>query len=542
MNCIIVLIIFLLIIIIISNLSLFNNYNIVEKYVSDNSNKIITDINKDYHILDELNNKELSNNIKKKLLKLKTKSSDIEKRIKNESNTAKEILSTLDYIDGYSKPPIQNMYCKEHDIGYRYDNLHGCAKHCSLNDNCYSFSYSENDQKCYLSSNCYATNSEGNDNLLDEEQNILQRQINAIYKQGNTLYIKDPKDFPMKNYNVQIGKRCNDKSFKIDNQIKKINYKIDNNDGSTIGEDNVYCDPLTGKGDCYIKNCAKECENNDDCISFQYDLDNNECILNKNCYKNSGYQCVIDTNQYDCGDESTTDPINNREIYNYDSDKITYENNTFISDKLNYINSEIKENLSNDDKLNIIQSECESICELDDNCKGFDYTSTGKDKCRFSKNDSVKFVKNSNRKYCSKPINEKNINLYSRIVLANGKKEPSNIKCDICEVDTITDNVFLKLYRKENDGKPILTYINDRNNITEVRSVYKSNFEKFEISENTCLQLFSEINYKGDCKTIESDNNKFLLSDLEETIKNFNSFKILNGSCSSNDINDCNTS
>ena len=555
MNCIIVLII-LLVIIIISNLSLFNNYNIVEKYVSDYSTDIINDINSNYRKLDKLNNKDLSEDIKAKVSELETKSSYIEQKIKCENNDGEEILNTLNYIDGYNKPTIQNMYCTEHDIGERHDTLHGCAKHCSENDNCYSFSYSNDEQKCNLSSNCYAPNSEGN-NLSDTETKNLKRQTNAVHKPGHLLYIKDPDIFPMKNYNVQIGKKCNDKffNFKSHNQIKKIIYHKNSEGEGTNNCDpitdkggdchNIKCDPITGKGgDCYIKNCAQECQDNSECISFQYDLDNNECILNKNCYKNSGNQCIIDTNQYDCGNGSTTDPENNREIDNYEKYKITYDNNTFISDKLKYINNNL-DNLSKDDKLNAIQSECESICELDNNCTGFDYIDTGKDKCRFSSDSTLSFNKTkNNRKYCSKPKNEKNINLYSRIILDDTQEEPDNIKCNICEADAITDKVFLKLYRNENDGKPLFIYINDRNNITDVRSIYSSssNFEKFEKSDNTCLQLFSEINYKGYCKIIEADNNIFRLSDLEDSIKNFNSFKMLNGSCSSNDINDCNTS
>ena len=544
-------------IIIISNLSLFNNYNIVEKYVSDNSNDIIKEINSNYHKLDKLNNKDLSDKINARVVELDNTLIKITDRIESENSEGEEILNTLNYIDGYNKS-IQNMYCTEHDIGERHDTLHGCAKHCSENDNCYSFSYSNDEQKCNLSSNCYASNSEEN-NLSSTETKNLKRQTNAVHKPGHLLYIKDPDIFPMKNYNVQIGKKCNDEffNFKSDNPIKKIIYKKNSEDTkNSEGTNNCdpitdkgsdchikKCDPITGKGgECYIKNCAQECEDNSECISFQYDLDNNECILNKNCYKNSGNQCIIDTNQYDCGNGSTTDPENNREIDNYEKYKITYDNNTFISDKLKYINNNL-DNLSKDDKLNAIQSECESICELDNNCTGFDYIDTGKDKCRFSSDSTLSFNKTkNNRKYCSKPKNEKNINLYSKIILADTQLEPHNIKCNICQVDAITDKLFLRLYRTEKSSTPTVTYINDRNNITDVRSLYYSNFERFVKSENTCLQLFADIDYKGTCQTIDSDKEKFSLSELKDSIKNFKSFKMYPDKCELNDNNNCNPS
>ena len=113
MNCIIIFII-LLVIIIISNISLFNNLNIIERY--ETGNVTIDNINQEYQKLDNINNKDLNIIINNKFNDLKEKSNDITNRIIKEGEGADEILSTINYLDGYDIP-IDNKYCIEQDIG-----------------------------------------------------------------------------------------------------------------------------------------------------------------------------------------------------------------------------------------------------------------------------------------------------------------------------------------------------------------------------------------------------------------------------------------
>ena len=485
MKYIIVFIIFLFIIIIINNLFLVSS---IEKF---EENSTIDIINQNIRTLNSENNTDILNesaNDKKRLQEIIRK---LDEKISEKNTEAEGIIHELDHINGYTK--IQNRYCPNPDIEHRYDTLKGCSEKCSNNENCFSFSYNTEHNNCQLTTNCY----------YDSDENLEENVTLYDYRKRNSkpsseghysLYIKDPHEFPMKNYGAQIGKMCNEKSFERTGNV--ISQKqVDN-----------------------IKDCAEGCQNNEDCISFEYNFDNNNCTLNKLCYNNSGYQCVVDVNEYICNSSDNGSQIlDESTIIDYNS-----------GDSDNYLYNTIKDRLENISRLKDVEnikSDCHSICQSDSNCKGYDYNSEG---CRFSTSTEVNTQEITDRRFCTKPLNSnlERINLYTKYNL--GKKKIQNVNCNICEVDAIPDNYYLQFFKNITDNEPNLTFINSRNNIGDLGNI-SPQFKKLVKSKNTSLQIFKNINFQGEPRVYRPQQHTINISDIDNEYKNFKSFKLIVG-------------
>ena len=127
-----------------------------------------------------------------------------------------------------------------------YDAIKICAKNCNSNNNCVSFNYDKNENKCQLSSICSLNNTQNNDDF--------------------DLYFKKTADpnSPLTDYILYQNSKC-----------KKT---------STILEENPF----------NLKDCAQVCSDNPKCISFDYNTDTSKCNLTTDCYNENS----LDSDNY----------------------------------------------------------------------------------------------------------------------------------------------------------------------------------------------------------------------------------------------------
>ena len=166
-----------------------------------------------------------------------------------------------------------------------------CAKLCEDdNDECLAFSYKDepDDQECRLSSICTERNSNDNEKF--------------------NLYIKknlDYTQFPLTNYKIDYNKKCrNDIYYNKENNIRN--------------ETNIL-----------LKDCAKICNEDKNCISFEQNRENNgTCSPKSECYEHG---CLESSG-------SSTGNCSNTSLY---SKKLLIPDNTKVPD---YINCKVCKN------------------------------------------------------------------------------------------------------------------------------------------------------------------------------------------------------
>ena len=174
----------------------------------------------------------------------------------NNKNKIEEIIRNLDVLKNYHtdeddnkqrtvSPEYRGKKCKESNLDLS-GNVQGvnalkiCAYNCNKDDNCVSFNYNTKTKKCRLSSLCSLNN------LDEESQN----------SDDFDLYFKKTADAnsPLVNYTLYSNQKCRDTSNTLTHESNTL------------------------------KDCAQNCTDNPQCISFDYNKNNKECRLTTDCY------------------------------------------------------------------------------------------------------------------------------------------------------------------------------------------------------------------------------------------------------------------
>jgi hypothetical protein len=160
--------------------------------------------------------------------------------------------------------------CKERvEIGKSNDSTESCAKKCYKDPTCLSFSINSNpdfaDTRCSLSKSCYSGNSKPN-----KDYNMYTKS-----NQGDSLP-------SLTSFNQHTNSTCN-----FANKLGESKETIDQ--------------------------CATLCKNNDKCVSFIHDKNNDKCFLTDNCYTNMG---KVDDTKFDMYMKtiSKTKPVSQHEL------------------------------------------------------------------------------------------------------------------------------------------------------------------------------------------------------------------------------------
>lgn len=168
-----------------------------------------------------------------------------------------------------------------------------CSRKCDNDgDNCLAFSYKDepNDQECRLSSICTERNANSNDKF-------------NLYIKKNLNYTQ----FPLTNYKIDYNKKCRSDIY--------------NNKENTIRDSNKT-----------LSECAKLCNNDVNCISFEYNPNDKLCSPKSVCYEHGCLESSTD---------SSTSPIDNCNTISLYSKKLLIPDNTKVPD---YINCELCNN------------------------------------------------------------------------------------------------------------------------------------------------------------------------------------------------------
>ena len=195
----------------------------------------------------------------------------------------------------FEKPCDNNdtNYEEHSTINRNPKSLQECADSCNDATDCIAFSYKDklNDQVCRLSSVCTDKNANKNEDY-------------TLYVDENINY----SNFPLSNYKIDYNKKC-----KTDVYAYKQNY---------TSQENITKD-----------DCARECNNDSNCIAFEYEPSSTQfkvgtCKKQSDCYTNG---CLESSG-------SDADFCNNTSLY---SKKVLIPDNTKVPD---YINCDVCEN------------------------------------------------------------------------------------------------------------------------------------------------------------------------------------------------------
>jgi hypothetical protein len=173
--------------------------------------------------------------------------------LEQNKESVEEIIRGLDVLSPYEtdlneftkertvKSEYNGKKCKDTNLDLRgsaqgNDALEICAINCKNTPECNSFHYDKVNKLCRLSSLCTLNNAD-NDNDFD-----------LYFKIGGDVYN------PLTNYTLYSNKKCK-------------------NTTNTLSHESPT-----------IRDCAENCTNNPECISFDYNTNNNTCRLTKDCY------------------------------------------------------------------------------------------------------------------------------------------------------------------------------------------------------------------------------------------------------------------
>jgi len=188
--------------------------------------------------------------------------------------------------------------CDDTDTNYvEYSTINGnpksiqeCADLCDESKDCIAFSYKDNfnDQVCRLSSLC-------------TDRNANKNQDYTLYVDENINY----SNFPLSNYKIDYNKKCDEKLY-----VNKQNYEV---------EDNIT-----------KSSCAKQCNDDKNCIAFEYTPppvnsdEHGKCRKQSHCYTNG---CLVSDDKSSDADYCTTTSLFSK--------KVLIPDNTIVPDNIN---------------------------------------------------------------------------------------------------------------------------------------------------------------------------------------------------------------
>jgi hypothetical protein len=365
----------------------------------------------------------------------------------NEINTETNELENK-YNDNYNIiknfKPYEDLKCLNGDLKKKYQTLKNCSDLCKNDNNCLSFSHDKNNNECILSTFCHPETK------------------STTTKFNNTLYIKKKNDeinHDITNYTISENQECNNLCY---------------NDIINEHTDGGYTDTKVYN----VHSCATECENASKCASFEYNFDDNECTLRKQCKQGKHLK---NSNEYVCdkGQPNTSATILKEIIFERDPlRKIT----DLSLDKYSLYN---------------LNSKCKEKCdENKEACEGYSYEfSKEKNICNlYSKIDINNLNKELETPFiniCKKP-RQMIKHLYTKkkaqdtfkldIVSDENDENDENDECNaVCE-EQINDNVpFIKFFNSYDDVNYSYITFTNMYNIKEIEDFDIKNYKYFSI-------------------------------------------------------------
>ena len=435
-KCFIKIILFFIFILILINLinliNLQKKNNIVENFdlgdtIIDNlDNKINVELtNKINNLIDDISDTS-PQSLTNKIENLYDRTKNLYDNINNTKNDCenKFDLDFSNIVGNYNSHKDKKCLKNISDILDAKHNLSSCSKLCNNNINCMSFSYDKNTNDCRLSTICHPdTNTTFTKNY------------------SNTLYVKKDNNQVIKNYKLNKNQQCNNLCH---NDI------IDSSSKNTVHD------------------CANNCENNNDCVSFEYNFTDKICDLRSECKQGAH---IEDSNEYNCD----TGQIKNGKIinsFNYDVNRNKNSNNN----ELDYYS------------MHDLKKKCANSCSNNVNCNAFTYEFTDVDN-NCSLYEKLEIEKNISKKFkniCKKPDKIIKKNLYTKKISAdNAEKQAqlsSNNKCEaLCE-NNVNDSIpYIKFFKNKNDANYSYITFTDMYNVKEIEGFNLMDYKFIEI-------------------------------------------------------------
>tara|TARA_B100001109_G_C18854313_1_gene470907 strand:+ start:274 stop:1944 length:1671 start_codon:yes stop_codon:yes gene_type:complete len=423
--------------------SLDKNNNIVEKFYNNINNEIVNDeINEDIQAIQQ-DIDTLRLDIDNKINSVQNLYNDTQ-ILNEEVNDAKDEWNNIyrEYTqvnNAFEGIPNRKCFKNKTDILDIKKTLMKCAEECENDDNCFSFSHDRNNNDCRLSTVCN----------YEDGQNIEDKTTKLDY--GNTLYVKKNKANTINNFNLNKNRQCNDLCY---NDI------LDNGETRV---DNVHI-------------CANSCNNNQDCVSFEYifnpDDDQNNCILRGQC--NEDYH------------------IENSETYNCFKGQVNQDN--YPIDQINYRTDGRGDNQLDEYSLRDLKRQCTNECRNNYNCNGFSYYIDDNNiNCDlYNEINYTQTLGSEFKNICILNPDAKKKNLYTHKVRKNSDLD-SDKSCDgLCEYSISADTPYIKFYKDSTHKNYDYITFSDMYNIQNLTDFNFENYTHIVVQKGYEAKFFND--------------------------------------------------
>ena len=269
-----------------------------------------------------------------------------------------------------------------------------------------------------------------------------------------------------------------------------------------------------------VQDCARECSERDDCISFSYkegngEIDEQECILSSVCTGSNATPNSDDNLYTKKRDDYIQFPLLK---YNPNYNKIC-KNNVYQN---------IETNL-NDGIMSL--GSCATQCESSTECIAFEYnpaTQLCSPKNECYEDGCLEESSNDVTDNCN------NTTLYSmKETYMGGKNSPSYYSCNDCDNNkTIYNEAFLRFYTNDTDTASLIY----TNHVANIGTDTLIEMTHYKITQGYQVQVFANNNFEGEeVDYDETGNNEYIwlesngrqsITSIGESFLDFKSFKI----------------
>lgn len=428
------------------------NKNIIENFYSNTNNDIVND--EIYEEVEDIRRTidNLMSTVNYKINSVQTLYDDttvLKEEVQETRNDwQSRVRGYTDISNDFNSTPNRKCYKNITDILDVKKTFHECAAECNGNeeleiegdDNCLSFSYDRNTNECRLSSICYP-----------DTEDAITNTTSLDF--ANTLYVKKNKnDYYdiMTKFDLKKNKQCNDLCY---NDI--------------LGSSSVN----------HIHKCAQNCDNNPDCVSFEYifnpDENQNNCIFRSECNKD-----------YHVENSDTFDCINGNII----------EENSNLIDEINYnVDGMGKDRLDNY-SLRDLKKKCTDDCRKNPNCNAFSYyIDQDNVNCDLYENLEANYNLRDNnfKRICQIKEDVKKKNLYTHKERIN---RDIGICEGLCEYSITKDTPYIKFFTSENDKNYSYITFTDMYNIQELDNFNLSDYSHINIKKGYEVKFYNSNN------------------------------------------------
>ena len=303
---------------------------------------------------------------------------------------------------------------------------------------------------------------------------------------------------------------------------KSCSFEMNEDCGGSSGGSNTLPIKFNYPNLITVQDCARECSERDDCISFSYrgegDIDEQECILSSVCTENN----------------ATDNPNDNLYTKKIDDDYIQFPLLKYNPNYNKICKNDVYQNIETNINDGIMSlGSCVAECESSTECIAFEYNPatqlcSPKSECNEEgclEDDTSNIDDNCN-----------NSTLYSMKKSYMGERSSSDYSCNDCDNNkTIYNVAFLRFYTNDTDVASRI-YTNNVANIGDVGVLSGIGMNYYKITQGYQVQVFADYNFQGEEENynkngnteyiwLESDGRQ-LITSIGESFQNFKSFKI----------------